>query len=147
VVNAVDPYIPILMKVLWSIVLLVAGWIASKWVNRLTLRLFSARKLDPSLGRFFASIFQYVVLVVAVIASLESVGVKTTSLVAILASAGLAVGLALQGSLANFASGVMILFFRPFRVGDVVTVAAQTGTVSDIGVFASTLITPDNQKI
>jgi small conductance mechanosensitive channel len=142
-----DPYYPVALSVLWSIVILVIGWIASKWAYKLVVRVFGLRKFDPSLGRFFGSIVQYTVLAVALIASLESVGVKTTSLVAILASAGLAIGLALQGSLGNFASGVLILFFRPFRSGDMVTIAGQTGVVTDIGIFATTLTTPDNQKV
>src|SRR6185369_15471237 len=86
-------------------------------------------------------------LAAAVLSSLDAVGVHTTSLVAIFASAGLAVGLALQGSLASFSSGVMILFFRPFTLGDKVTIAGHTGIVEDIGLFATTLLTPDNETI
>jgi small conductance mechanosensitive channel len=87
------------------------------------------------------------VLAAGLITALGKVGVETTSLLAIFASAGLAVGLALQGSLANFASGVLILFFRPFSLGDKVQVAGQTGAVSDIGLFATTLLTIDNQTV
>ncbi|MCK5800313.1 MAG: mechanosensitive ion channel family protein, partial [Deltaproteobacteria bacterium] len=76
-----------------------------------------------------------------------AVGVQTTSVVAIFASAGLAIGLALQGSLANFASGVMILLFRPFALADFVTVGGNTGVVDDIGIFATTLVTPNNETI
>jgi small conductance mechanosensitive channel len=82
-----------------------------------------------------------------VIAALGAVGVETTSLVAIFASAGLAVGLALQGSLGNFASGVLLLIFRPFNIDDVVTVGGNTGKVSEIGLFATTLVTVNNEKV
>ncbi|MEM6929609.1 MAG: mechanosensitive ion channel family protein, partial [Myxococcota bacterium] len=80
-------------------------------------------------------------------AAAEAAGIQTTSFVAILASAGLAVGLALQGSLSNFASGVMILLFRPFRIGDWITIAGLTGEVKDIGLFATVLMRPDGTKV
>lgn len=138
---------PIISGVALAFLILVAGWLASKWARSLALKVSRKAKLDESLARFFAAIIQYGVLAVGVIAALDRVGVETTSLVAVMASAGLAVGLALQGSLSNFASGVMILFFRPFELGDVVTVAGHTGKVEDIGIFTTTLIPPDNQKI
>lgn len=123
------------------------GWIASKWVHSVALKTIARRNFDKALGHFVASIARYSVLAATVIAALGAVGVEATSLVAIFASAGLAVGLALQGSLSNFASGVMILVFRPFELGDVITAGGHTGGVHDIGLFATTLITPDNQKI
>ena len=130
---------------LLALAILILGWIASKWAGRVVARL--ANKLDSTVAGFLASLARYAVLAAAVIASLEAVGVQTTSLVAILGAAGLAVGLALQGSLANFASGVMILIFRPFEIGDVVSAGGETGGVIDIGLFASTLRTPDNHTI
>jgi small conductance mechanosensitive channel len=90
---------------------------------------------------------RWVILAVAVIAAIEKMGVQTTSVLTLLASAGLAVGLALQGSLAHFASGVMLLIFRPFDIGDVVTAGGHTGKIMDIGLFATTLHTPDQEKI
>ena len=100
-------------SVMLAVVILVVGWMVSKWAHILILSVARGRQLDEALARFISSIAQYTILAAAIIASLGAVGVETTSLVAIFASAGLAVGLALQGSLANFASGVMILFFRP----------------------------------
>ncbi|MEL6342056.1 MAG: mechanosensitive ion channel domain-containing protein [Myxococcota bacterium] len=129
------------------IVILILGWIASGWANRLVLRAARSRKLDEALSRFMAQIVQYTVLAAAVIAALDEGGIETTSLVAIFASAGLAVGLALQGSLSNFASGVMILFFRPFDLGDVINGGGHTGAIVDIGLFSTTLNTPDNHTI
>lgn len=145
--DALKPYIPVLQGIVVAILILIFGWIASKWANRLTRAAFTARKLDEALGRFIASIVQYAVLAAAIISALGAVGIQTTSLVAVFASAGLAVGLALQGSLGNFASGVMILFFRPFNLGDKITAGGQTGTVEDIGLFATTLGTLDNETI
>lgn len=143
----VQAMVPIVQSIVMAVIIFIIGWIASKWGNRLLLGLFRRRKLDEALGRFLASILQYTILGAALISALGAVGVETTSLVAVFASAGLAVGLALQGTLANFASGVMILFFRPFQLGDVVTAGGHTGTVSDVGLFATTMTTPDNQKI
>lgn len=145
--ESLAPYSKLIVGSATAIVIFIIGWILSKWASALSLSMFRKRKIDEAVSRFLASLVQYAVLAAAVIAALGKVGVETTSLVAILGSAALAVGLALQGSLANFASGVMILLFRPFSIGDVVTVAGHTGGVDDIGLFATTMITPDNHKI
>jgi len=130
-----------------AVLIFAVGWIGSKWARRLTLKAFRLRPMDAVLARFLSNLAQYTVLVATVIAALGAVGVETTSLIAVLASAGLAIGLALQGSLSHFASGVMILFFRPFTLGDVVEVSGQVGTVDDVGLFATTLVTFDNRKV
>lgn len=145
--ESLKAYLPFAQALAVTLAILVGGWIGSKWAQRLVLAAFRNRKLDEALGRFVASIAQYTVLTATVIAALGAVGVETTSLVAVFASAGLAVGLALQGSLANFASGVMILFFRPFDLGDKVTAGGHTGAIEDIGIFATTMITLDNETI
>ena len=134
-------------SVLMALVILVIGWLASKWAHLILLSLARGRKLDESLSRLVASLVQYAVLATAVIAALGAVGIETTSLVAIFASAGLAVGLALQGSLANFASGVMLLFFRPFDLGDLILAGGHEGEVKDVGLFATTMLTLSNEKI
>lgn len=125
----------------------IGGWILSKWANRLALRAFRTAKLDEALARFFASMVQWGLLAFAAIAALDKAGVETTSIAAVVAAAGLAVGLALQGSLSNFASGVLLLIFRPFTIGDKITTAGHNGTVEDIGLFAVTLSTPANERI
>ena len=130
-----------------AIVIAIIGWIIAGWAASAVIRVCRAGKYDEALGRFLSQMARWTVLAGAGIASLGAVGIQTTSLVALLASAGFAVGLALQGSLSNFASGVMILVFRPFNLGDVITAAGTTGGVVDIGIFATTLHTPDNQKI
>lgn len=129
------------------LVIFVIGWILSKWISSLVLKAVRRANVDEALSRFFASIAQYAVLIFAITAALGKAGIETTSVAAVIAAAGLAVGLALQGSLGNFASGVLLLFFRPFTIGDRVTAGGHTGRVEDIGLFATTLSTPANERI
>ncbi len=142
-----DKLIPLAIEGLVAAAILAATFVVARQVQRVTHRALTRARFDEALGRFLSQIVRWLVLAAGVIAAMESVGIKTTSLVAVLASAGLAVGLALQGSLSNFAAGVMILIFRPFRLGDIVTAGGHTGSVLDIGLFATTLATPDNQAI
>lgn len=146
-----DNYIPKLIDfaqgALQCILILVVGWIVSKWAMKAVSKLLANRQVDAALTKFLSQLAYYFVLAATLIAALGTVGVETTSVVALLGSAGLAVGLALQGNLSHFASGVMILFFRPFTIGDVITAAGHTGGVQDIGLFATILHTPDGQKI
>jgi len=104
-------------------------------------------KMDDILINFVASIFKTILLLFVVIAALDQLGVDTTSLIALLGAAGLAIGLALQSSLQNFASGVMLIIFRPFKAGDFVEVAGTAGVVETISIFSSTLRTGDNREI
>lgn len=145
--DTVKPYMPIVVNFLYATAIFAIGWFASKMVHRLVITALHRTRVEEALARFLASIAQYIVLAATVIASLNRVGVQTTSLVALLASAGLAVGLALQGSLSNFASGVMILGFRPFILGDVVEIGGKSGTVEDIGLFMTRLITANNETV
>ncbi len=135
------------ISVLQALAIFVVGWLASKWAYGFAVRTVDARKLDQALGRFVASLLQWFVICASIIAALGAVGVETTSLVAVFASAGLAIGLALQGSLSNFASGVMLLVFRPFDIDDVVTIGGSTGAVQEIGLFFTILFTADGQKV
>lgn len=135
----VRPYVPIAVNVLIAIIILIIGWVISKWAHRLALTGLRKARVEEALSRFLASAVQYSVLAATVVSSLNQAGIETTSFVAILASAGLAIGLALQGSLASFASGVMILFFRPFTLGDSIKVSNNEGTVEDIGLFQTKL--------
>lgn len=106
-----------------------------------------SKKVDPTVSRFIGNLTQIALLAVVVIASLDRVGVETTSLIAIVGAAGLAVGLALKDSLGNFASGVMLILFRPFRVGDYVEAGGASGSVKEIRIFATILSTPDNKIV
>lgn len=138
---------PLVSGALLGIVILTAGWLVGKWANRLAYQASHRAKLNEALARFFGNLARYVVLAATVIAALGAVGIQTTSLLTVLATAGLAIGLALQGSLANFASGVMLLFFRPFDLGDYVKIAGETGEAKDIGLFATTVLTVNNETI
>ncbi len=104
-------------------------------------------RLDDSLRSFLTSVLRGILLAVVAIAALERLGVQTTAAVAILGAAGLAIGFALQGSLGNFASGVMIIIFRPYKLGDLVKLAGHVGVVEGIEVFNTVIVTPDNRTI
>jgi small conductance mechanosensitive channel len=128
------------------LVFVVGKWFAG--VARKALRRAMERaKVDETLIGFLSNIVFYVLMVAVVIAAVSQVGIQTTSFVAVLGAAGLAVGLALQGSLSNFASGVLLILFRPFRVGDFVQAGGVSGTVDEIGILMTHMRTPDNRGI
>jgi small conductance mechanosensitive channel len=130
-----------------AVALLILGRIAASWLSRSVRRGLAKAQTDASLIPFFTSLTYYIVLAVVLIAVLNLFGIETTSLIAVLGAAGLAVGLALQGTLSNFAAGVMLLVFRPIRVGDFVEVAGQAGTVVEISIFNTLMNTGDNIRI
>jgi small conductance mechanosensitive channel len=121
------------------------------WLARLLTRgvraMLGRAKVDEALTQFLGNLVYYALVALVLVAAAGKLGVQTTSFVAVLGAAGLAVGFALQGSLGNLAAGVMILLFRPFRVGDFIEAGGQMGTVKEMGVFATTLATPDNRKV
>ncbi len=136
------------LNVVAAFAILIAGLIASGWARKATVRALSrVDRFDDTLTTFFASIVRYLVIAITVMAVLSQFGIETTSLVAVLGAAGLAVGLALQGTLSSVAAGVMLLIFRPFKVGDYVEVAGQAGTVDALTLFVTELNTPDNVHI
>lgn len=143
----IQPYMPLIVGAVTAILIFVIGWLISKWTHTIIAKLLRRRSADESLVRFLSALAQYLVLAATVIAALAQVGVETTSLVALLGTVGLAIGLALQGNLSHFASGVMLLAFRPFTVGDFVEGGGKTGTVQEVGLFATVLTTPDNHKV
>jgi small conductance mechanosensitive channel len=130
-----------------AIILLVIGLVIASIAGSTVERLTNKVAVGGARSRFLGGLVRWLVTALALLTALERVGVETSSLLAVLASAGLAVGLALQGSLAHFASGVLLLIFRPFDLGDVISVAGQAGQVVDIGVVAVTLETPDKQRV
>ena len=143
----ISPLVGFVAKVVLALLLLSLAWLVANWAKRVSQRVFTRTKLDKTLERFFANAIRWVVLVVGVIICLETFGVSATSLVAVLGTIGLAIGLALQGSLSHFASGVMLLIFRPFKVDDIVVVAGKEGKVDTIDLFTTTIDTPDNRRI
>ena len=129
------------------LILLIGLWLAGK-ADLLVVRLLRrAPHVDPMLQSFFGSLARYLVLTVTVLAVLSEFGIQTTSLVAILGAASLAVGLALQGTLSNLAAGVMLLIFRPFRIGHKVQIGASLGTVKELSLFWTELVTDDKVQV
>jgi small conductance mechanosensitive channel len=135
------------LSVIGAIALLIVGVWVSRRVRSAVGRAMARGKVDESLIPFVSGIAYYVALAVVIIAVLSLFGIETTSLIAVLGAAGLAIGLALQGTLSNFSAGVMLLIFRPFKQGDFVEVAGVKGSVATIGVFSTSLTTPDNVGI
>lgn len=129
------------------LIFLIGKWITNKIVVVLGKVLRKVKGMDETLIKFLENIVYYALMIVVILTALGKLGVETTSFLAILGAAGLAIGLALKDSLGNFASGVMIILFKPFKVGDLVTAAGVTGSVSEVGIFNSVFITADNQKI
>ena len=127
-------------------VLVIGRWIAGT-LRKVLRKVLEKRKVDPTLSSFLSSIVYMAMMTMVVISAVEVLDIQTTSFVAVIGAAGLAIGFALQDSLGNFASGVMIIFFRPFKAGDFVEVAGTSGVVLEVQVFATTLKTGDNKKI
>jgi small conductance mechanosensitive channel len=127
------------------LIFLIGKWIARKITNVL-IRLMKVRSVDLTLITFLEGILYYALLVTVIIAAAGQLGIKTTSFLAVLGAASLAIGLALKDSLANFSSGIMLILFRPFKVGDFVIIGGESGTVEAISVFSTILNTGDNQK-
>lgn len=134
-------------RVVGALVLLVGAWILAGWISRLTYRSLKLAKIDETLSRFMTKFTWWSVLVLGVVACLACFKVETTSFAAAIGAVGFAIGLAFQGALGNFAAGIMLLIFRPYKVGDVIVVGGQTGTVDEIDLFSTTLDTPDNRRI
>ena len=135
------------VQVILALTIFIVGkWVAKKIAN-IVQRVLAKNNVDPAIQHFVGSLVSWVLIIFVVIASLGQLGIQTASFVAIVGAAGLAVGLALQGSLANFAAGVLILIFRPFKVGDFIEVAGVSGVVQKIQIFTTELHSPDNKKI
>lgn len=134
-----------------KIVLAIAVYVVGKWIAtglaNLLQKGMNARGVDATVGSFTKNIVYYAMFTMVVVAALGQLGVQTASFVAIIGAAGLAVGFALQGSLANFASGVLLILFRPFKIGDFVEAGGAMGSVKEISIFSTILLTPDNKTV
>jgi small conductance mechanosensitive channel len=135
------------LQVIGAILILILGRIAAAIGRRIVERILTKAKQEPSITSFVGNLTYVVILTFAVLAALAKFGIQTASFVAVLGAAGFAVGFALQGSLANFAAGVLILVLRPYRIGDFIDGAGVAGTVKEIQLFTTVLATPDNIKI
>lgn len=135
------------IKILIALVIFIVGrWIV-KAIRNFLKSMMTKKNVDPEVNSFVCSLIYVTLLVFVIIAALAQVGIQTTSLIAVLGAASLAIGLALQGSLANFAAGVLLIIFRPFKVGDYVECAGTAGTVDEMQIFTTQLKSPDNKKI
>jgi len=135
------------VKLITALVILIIGrWVVGI-VSGSIRRLMTKREADPALISFLGSLVRIMLMAFVVIAALGQLGIQTTSLVAILGAAGLAIGLALQGSLSNFAAGVLMLIFKPFKVGDYVEAGGEAGVVEEIKIFTTQMKSPDNKTI
>lgn len=135
------------LNILAAVVIFFVGRWVAKRISGLVEALIHKSKLDKTLATFVKDLVYFGIMVFVIIAAVNKLGVETTSLVAIIGAAGLAVGLALQGSLSNFAAGVVLIILKPFRVGDFVEVAGVMGTVDQVKIFNTFLQTPDNKAV
>ncbi len=143
-INLILTYGP---KVLLAIATLIVGFIVIKSITKGTQRLMERKQTDPTLRPFLLGMISILLKILLVISIMSMIGIEMTSFIAILGAAGLAVGLALQGTLQNFAGGVILLLFKPFKVGDFIESQGIMGTVSEIQIFNTILKTPDNRVI
>ena len=139
--------VPWAINIFFALAIFVVGRWVSKFLVRLLRKGLTKAKMDPILVNFVGSIVSSLLLLFIIIASLNQLGVDTTSLIAIFGAAGLAIGLALQGSLQNFASGVMLIIFRPFKTGDFVEAGGTSGVVEAISIFTTIMRTGDNREV
>lgn len=135
------------LRLVAAAIILVVGWYGSRLLRALVKRLMERARIEETLQSFAGNVTCVAVMAFAIIAALARLGIQTASLIAVVGAAGLAVGLALQGSLANFAAGVLIILFKPFRVGDYVEAGGVAGTIEAISIFTTDLKSPDNKKI
>ena len=131
----------------FALLILISGIILSKWFVKLVCRGMRRAKIDDMLVDFVTSLLKWALYFVFIIAALNRLGVPTTSFIAVLGAAGLAIGLALKDSLQNFAAGVMLIIFRPFKTGDFIQAGGAEGVVENVHIFSTTMRTPDNREI
>jgi small conductance mechanosensitive channel len=135
------------VKILAALAVFIIGRWVVKYIGNLIRRVMEKRNVDPMLTKFVANLSYMALLTFVILAALGMLGIQTTSFIAVLGAAGLAIGLALQGSLANFAAGVLMIIFRPFKVGDYIEGAGTAGVVEEMQIFTTMLATPDNKTV
>ncbi|MEM5584396.1 MULTISPECIES: mechanosensitive ion channel domain-containing protein [unclassified Roseibium] len=146
--DQVSVYAPLLINAVKAVVVLAIGWFLAGFLSALVKRrIVSHPRIDDTIGGFAASLVRWVVLLITLIAVLQLFGIQATSLVAVLGAGTLAIGLALQGTLSDIAAGVMLIIFRPYRIGQFVDIGGTSGTVKDLNIFVTELVTPDNVQI
>lgn len=139
--------VPWSLKIIVALLIFLIGQLVAKFIASILGKVLGRTKLDRILVEFIQSLVNALLLVFVIVAALDQLGVNTNSVIAVLGAAGLAIGLALQGSLQNFAAGFMLLIFRPFKGGDFVEAAGTAGIIEKIGIFSTTLHTGDNKEV
>lgn len=147
VVNNEALLIQYAVNIVAAIVILLIGLVVARMVSNTLSKVMIVRGIDATVADFLAALVRYGIIAFTLIAMLSRIGVQTASVIAVLGAAGLAVGLALQGSLSNFAAGVLLVMFRPFRTGEFVDLGGVAGTVTQVQIFSTTLRTPDGKII
>lgn len=135
------------LKVLAAIAIFIVGRWVAKLISNVIRKMMQKGDVDPTILKFVGNMAYIALMAFVVLAALSQLGIQTTSFIAVLGAAGLAIGLALQGSLSNFAAGFLMIIFRPIRVGDFIEGAGTAGTVEEIAIFTTTLVTPDNKTV
>ncbi len=147
-VDQVSAYSPLLVNAVKAVIVLIIGWFLADFLSGMVRKkVVSHERIDDTIGGFASSIVRWLVLLVTIIAILQMFGVEATSLVAVLGASTLAIGLALQGTLSDIAAGVMLIIFRPYKIGQFVDIGGTSGTVKDLNIFVTELVTPDNVQI
>jgi small conductance mechanosensitive channel len=135
------------LRVVGVLLVLMGAWMVAAWARKNVYKALNRPQFDQTLVRFLSNLVRYAILVLGLVASLTIFGIAPASLAAVVGATGLAIGLAIQGSLSNLAAGIMLLLLRPFNVGDVINVAGQSGKVDDIELFTTKIDTPDNRRV
>jgi len=147
-ISQAEGFLPLILATAKALVVLVVGWIVAGRVGRMVQsRINRTPEIDQTIGNFAASSVKWVILLMVLVAVLGIFGIQATSLVAVFGAATLAIGLALQGTLSDLAAGFMLIIFRPYKLGDYVDIAGTAGTVKDLNLFITELVTPDNVQI
>ncbi|HSL90680.1 MAG TPA: mechanosensitive ion channel domain-containing protein, partial [Ignavibacteriaceae bacterium] len=134
-------------QIIGAIITLIIGLWLAKFISKLVAKTLIKKEVDQTLTKFFASLVKSALIIFVLISVASQLGIETTSFIAIIGAAGLAIGFALQGSLSNFAAGIMLIIFRPVKAGDFIEGGGIMGSVEQVGIFVTILNTPDNKKI
>ncbi|OCF96881.1 mechanosensitive ion channel domain-containing protein [Gilliamella sp. wkB308] len=151
IVSLIDKYDGVVLGYIlhfcFAIIIFIIGRIIAKFISRQLKRILTIRQVDPTVVKFVSALAYYAIIIMTLVAVLGQLGVQTASIVAVIGAAGLAVGLALQGSLSNFAAGVILIIFRPFKVGETVVINNQRGVIDSIQIFSTSIVTPTNEMV
>ena len=135
------------VNIVSALLILIVGIFVARLISKACLKLMQKRRLDDTVASFTSNIIKYMILAFVIIAAMGRIGIQTASFVAVVAAAGLAISLSLQGSLSNFAAGVLLIVFRPLKAGEYVEAGGAAGTVESVQIFTTVLISPDNKMV